>query len=66
MLTSEARTLINKLVMLVILTLCLTSLAYKPSVHASQQKAAKQICCSMCTGEPTDPGACRYGCNDDC
>ena len=66
MFTSKAHRLINKLVMLVILILCLTGLAYKPSANASRQKPVSRICCSLCSGEPTDPGACKYGCNENC
>lgn len=66
MITSEARRLIRKLGTLGILMLCLAGVAYTPVATTSPQKPAKQICCSMCNGEPTDPGACRYGCNPDC
>jgi hypothetical protein len=66
MFTSEARRLIRKLGTLGILILCLTGIAYTPGATTSSQKPARQICCSMCHGEPTDPGACRYGCNPDC
>lgn len=66
MITSEARRLIRKLGTLGILILCLAGVANTPSANTSPQKPAKQICCSMCNGEPTDPGACRYGCNPDC
>lgn len=66
MTTPDAHRLIRKLFTLLILVLCLTALINSPGANASRGKATKQICCSLCTGEPTDPGACRYGCNPDC
>ncbi len=66
MTTPEARRLIRKLFTLLVLTLCLTALVNSSGAEASAGKATKQICCSLCNGEPTDPGACRYGCNPDC
>jgi hypothetical protein len=73
MVRTEVRRLTRKLVMLVFLVLCLTGLTYNPASSLANNvcselkpKATKQICCSLCNGEPTDPGACRYGCNPDC
>lgn len=73
MFTTQARRLTRKLVTLSFLLLCLTGVAYNPGSGLANNtcselkpKAAPQICCSMCNGEPTDPGACRYGCNPDC
>jgi hypothetical protein len=59
--TVEAQRLLRKLVTLLILILCLSFLATTNSV-----KASRQICCSLCNGEPTDPGACHYGCRPSC
>jgi hypothetical protein len=66
MLTSNARRLIRKLSVLVVLMSCLTVLANSPGAAASKQKPTNRICCSLCNGEPTDPGACHYGCNENC
>lgn len=71
MVRTRVRRLTRKLVMPVLLVLCLTGLAYNPASGNNvcsklKPKATKQICCSLCNGEPTDPGACRYGCNPDC
>lgn len=68
MFTAEARRLTRKLVTLAFLVLCLMGLTYNPGSSAanSSKPKARQICCSLCNGEPTDPGACRYGCNPDC
>lgn len=65
MTTPEAHRLIRKLFTLLVLVLCLTVLVSSSGsgTNASERKA---ICCSLCNGEPTDPGACRYGCNADC
>lgn len=65
MTTPEARRLIRKLFTLLALVLCLTVLAggYGSGGNAPERRA---ICCSLCNGEPTDPGACKYGCNPDC
>lgn len=66
MTTPEAQRLFRKLFTLLILVLCLTVLVNSSGAKASKGKATRQICCSLCNGEPTDPGACRYGCNPDC
>jgi hypothetical protein len=62
----EAQRLIRKLFTLLILILCLTVLGNSSGANASRRKATRQICCSLCNGEPTDPGACHYGCKPDC
>jgi hypothetical protein len=64
--TFEARQLIRKLVTLLILIVCLTVVANDRSANASRPKGTNRICCSLCSGEPTDPGACHYGCNENC
>jgi hypothetical protein len=66
MTTPKAHRLIRKLFTLLVLVCCLTVLANSSGADASKRKATRQICCSICTGEPTDPGACKYGCNPDC
>jgi hypothetical protein len=65
MTTPKARRLFRKLFTLLIMVLCLTVLvsSYGSGTNASKRKA---ICCSLCNGEPTDPGACRYACNPYC
>jgi hypothetical protein len=64
--TLEAQRLIRKLATLLVLVLCLTFLVNTSRATASQQKARLAICCSLCNGEPTDPGACHYGCRPSC
>ena len=64
--TPKAKRLIRKLLTVLVLVFCLTALVTTSGANASRGKTERRICCSLCSGEPTDPGACRYGCNENC
>ena len=66
MFKSGFRTLVRRLLVSLTVVSCLGVTAVAPDAAAPPPKARKAICCSLCNGEPTDPGACRYGCNPDC